>query len=391
MQQNLFRFSLPAGLIACAATFATYGLLTGPLGASVAQARTGAAVVLFAVATLIVAMASRPLTVMRSGLIAALCAAFAATLGWPVLRKFFALEPLGAAMWSGVAIVGTAAVCLVLWSLFNPKQWTPRHAAETQPPAQTIVTWLLSRTTPKWFLVSAAALVLGGTWLFFGMLEDVISGDPLVVVDAKVHDAIQSLRTPVVDRFMVGLTELGDVQVVIPVILIALGWFIAHRLWRTAIYWLAAVGVAEALVKVIKLTLHRHRPGGLYAGIEQFSFPSAHATLSVVVYGFLAFLLAAGAPQRFRLVIGSATAVLIGAIGSSRIYLGAHWMSDVLAGFSFGTAWTAALAISYLYQGREDIRPGRLAAAVLAAFAIAATVHVAANHEADLVRYAAPR
>ena len=105
----------------------------------------------------------------------------------------------------------------------------------------------------------------------------------------------------------------------------------------------------------------------------------------------LAFLLAAGAPQRFRLVIGSATAVLIGAIGSSRIYLGAHWMSDVLAGFSFGTAWTAALAISYLYQGREAIRPGRLAVAVLAAFAIAATVHVAANHEADLVRYAAPR
>jgi hypothetical protein len=66
-------------------------------------------------------------------------------------------------------------------------------------------------------------------------------------------------------------------------------------------------------------------------------------------------------------------------------------MSDVLAGFSFGTAWIAALAISYLYQGREAIRPGRLAVAVLAAFAIAATGHVAANHAADLVLYAAPQ
>ena len=391
--ERVLRFSLPAGFIAGAATFATYWLLTGPLGTSIAQARTGAAVVLFAVATLIVAMASRPLTVMRSALIAAVCAAFAVTLGWPVSRRFFALEPLGAAMWGGVAVIGAAAGCLVLWSLINPKRWTPRHYAKTQPQAQaqTIVTWFLSRTTPKWFLVSASLLVLGGTWLFFGILEDVISGDPLVVVDAMVHDAIQSLRTPVVDRIMVGLTELGDVQVVLPVVLVALGWFIAHRLWRTAIYWLAAVGVAEALVKVIKLTLHRHRPGAWYAGVEQFSFPSGHATLSMVIYGFLAFLLAAGAPQRFRVVIGSAAAILIGAIGSSRIYLGAHWMSDVVAGFSFGTAWIAALAISYLYQGREVIRPGRLAVVVLAAFAIAATVHVAANHEADLVLYTAPR
>lgn len=127
------------------------------------------------------------------------------------------------------------------------------------------------------------------------------------------------------------------------------------------------------------------------AGVEQFSFSSAHATLSVVVYGFLAFLLAAGAPQRFRVVSGSVAVILIGAIASSRIYLGAHWMSDVLAGLSFGTAWIATLAVSYLYQGREPLRTGRLAVAVPAAFAIAATVHVAANHEADQVLYSAPR
>lgn len=240
-------------------------------------------------------------------------------------------------------------------------------------------------------MVPAALLVLGGTWLFFGILQDVISADPLVVVDAMVHQAIQSRRTLVVDRFMVGLTELGDVQVWIPVVLVALVWFIAHRLWRTAIYWLVAVGVAEALVKLIKLTLHRHRPSALYAGIEQFSFPSGHATMSVVVYGFLAFLLAAGTPPRLRVIIGSAAVMLIGAIAFSRIYLGAHWMSDVLAGLSFGAAWIAALAISYLNQGREPLRAGRLAVAVVAALAIAATVHVTASYQADWVRYTAVR
>jgi cation-transporting ATPase E/undecaprenyl-diphosphatase len=196
------------------------------------------------------------------------------------------------------------------------------------------------------------------------------------------------MRTPSGDSFFVAVTELGDVQVVLPVILVALGWFITHRFWRTAIYWLAAVGVAEALVKVIKLALHRPRPGASYAGIEQFSFPSGHATLTVVVYGFFAFLLCVQAPRRLRVFIATATALLIGAIAWSRLYLGAHWMSDVLGGLSFGTAWIAALAVAYLYQRREALNTRSLATAVLVTFAVAATVHVATSHAVDLVRYA---
>jgi cation-transporting ATPase E len=385
--ERVLRFSVPAGFIAAAATFAAYSVLGGALGASVAQARTGAAVALFAIATLIVAMAARPLTDMRSGLIAAICAAFAVTLGLPVLRRFFALEPLSAAMWTGVVGIVAAAGCLVLWSAFIPGRWKPHPSTRPRPKMRAILTWMLSRKSAKWFLVSAATLVLGGSWLFLGILEDVISGDPLVVVDALVHESIRSLRTPGGDRFMVAVTELGDVQVVLPVVMVALGWFIAHRLWRTAIYWLTAVGVAEALVKVIKLALHRQRPGALYVGVEQFSFPSGHATLSVVVYGFLAFLLSSGVPPRLRVFIVSVAMVLIGAVASSRLYLGAHWMSDVLAGLSFGTAWIAALAVAYLYQRREPLRTGHFATAVLATFVIAATVHVATSHGADVVRY----
>lgn len=386
--ERVLHFSLPAGFIAAVATFTSYALLGSFLDASAAQARTGATVALFAVATLIVAMVARPFTVARAGLIASVCAAFAVTLVLTSLRRFFSLEPLGAAMWVGVVGVVAAAACLIIWSLFKPWRGRPRPSTQTRPKVRDVLTWFLHRTTPKWFLVSAAVLVLGGSWLFLGIMEDVISGDPLVVADAKVHTAIQSLRTPGGDRFMVALTELGDVQVLLPVILVVLGWFIAHRLWRTAIYWLAAVGVAEALVKVIQLALHRHRPGALYAGAEQFSFPSGHATLSVVVYGFLAFLLAVGAPQRLRAAIGYLAVILIGAVAASRLYLGVHWMSDVLAALSFGTAWIASLAVAYLYQRREPIRTGRFAIAVLTAFALAATVHVATSHAVDLIRYA---
>ncbi len=384
---RVLRFSLPAGFVAAAATFATYTLLGTSLSASPAQASTGAAVVLFAVATLIVAMVARPITIMRFGLIASICAGFAVALGLPFLRRFFELEPLGAAMWAGVLGIAGLAGSLLFWGFIRPRRGKPQRIVRSRSEMQTLLTGFLSQIRPKRFLAFAVVLVLGGSWLFLGVLEDVISGDPLLLVDARVHETLRSLRTPGGDRFMVAVTELGDVQVLLPVILVALGWFIAHRLWRTAIYWLLAVGVAETLVKVIKLTLQRDRPGALYVGIEQFSFPSGHATLSVVVYGFLAFLLAAEAPQRRRVLIGSAASLLIGAIASSRLYLGAHWMSDVLAGLSFGTAWVATLAIAYWYRHREPLRAARFAMAVVTAFAVAATVHAAISYTSDLVRY----
>lgn len=169
------------------------------------------------------------------------------------------------------------------------------------------------------------------------------------------------------DQFMVGFTELGDAEVLVPVILFVLAWFVLRRLWQTALYWLAAIGVAELPVKVLKFALHRPRPGLFYGGVEQFSFPSSHATLSVVVYGFLAVLLyrEKGASQRKAIVFVAAS--LIALIAISRLYLGAHWLSDVLGGLSFGAAWVAALvAITLL---------------------IAGSAHIATRHASDVLRY----
>lgn len=240
-----------------------------------------------------------------------------------------------------------------------------------------VVAWLMKRETPKWFLAGAAVLVLGGAWLFLGILEDVVTGDPLVQVDLLVHDIVRGLRTADVDRFFVAVTGLGDVQVVGPVSVVVLLWFLGHRYWLAAGYWLFAIGVAEGLVKVIKLALNRPRPGTLYSGIDQFSFPSGHATLSVVVYGFLAVLLAEQASNRLRFVIVSAAALLVGGIALSRIYLGAHWMSDVVAGLSFGSAWVAALSIDYLYRRHAAFPTGGLAVVALATLVTAAAIHLA--------------
>ena len=79
-----------------------------------------------------------------------------------------------------------------------------------------VFAWLTRPETPKWFLVSAALLVLGSAWLFLGILEDVVTGDPLVQVDVLVHDTVQTLRTAGADRFFAAVTELRDLQVVGP-------------------------------------------------------------------------------------------------------------------------------------------------------------------------------
>lgn len=234
----------------------------------------------------------------------------------------------------------------------------------------------------------AALLILGSAWLFLGVLEDVATGDPLVEVDVIVHGVLQQLRTPWMDSAMVAATALGDVQVLLPVILAALAWFVWHRLWRTSLYWLLAVGMAEVLVKVLKVALHRARPGLFYDGVERFAFPSSHATLSVVAYGFLAFLICRKQRAPVRLLIAATAAVGIALIALSRLYLGVHWASDVIAGASFGLAWTGALAMAYSYRTDDDIKPNRLAAVVLAALLLSGTRHIMQSHTRDLVRYA---
>lgn len=260
----------------------------------------------------------------------------------------------------------------------NERRWTSRD----------VLFWLLSNESPRWFVFVAAIVVVGSTWLFFGVLEDVVTHDPLVDVDVVVYRFLQSVRTRPMDSIMVALTELGDSQVLFPVILLVLVWFAIHRLWLTAAYWLVAVGVAELLTKVLKFVLHRQRPGVLYLGIEEFSFPSGHATMSVVVYGFLAILLCRYLHFRQRRPVAMVAIILVTLIAISRLYLGAHWLSDVLGGLAFGTAWISLLAIAHAYESREDVRAQRLAIFFAVILLFFGSIHIAKYHDIDLSRYA---
>jgi membrane-associated phospholipid phosphatase len=238
------------------------------------------------------------------------------------------------------------------------------------------------------FPLVAAIVILGSALLFLDTLEDVISHARLVEVDVVVHDTLLKLRTRSMDSLMVAVTEVGDVQVILPVIVASLAWFVWHRLWQTSLYWLAAVGWAELLVRVVKFALHRPRPTLYYEGAERYSFPSSHATMSVVVYGFLVFLVCRKQPVGFRTTIVLTAALVVSLIAFSRLYLGVHWLSDVVAGMSFGLAWVGSLAMAYTYRAHENVRPNQLSILLIATVLLSGTWHILHDHRRDSLRYA---
>ena len=162
-------------------------------------------------------------------------------------------------------------------------------------------------------------------------------------LDTSILLAIQKLHTPLLDRIMLGITSLGDPTVLL-LISLGLGFGLRYhnRRFQATTLGIAASG-AIALNCLLKLVFGRARPALwdrlIHVGLH--SFPSGHAMVSIVIYGFIGYILAKQFPQ-WRGRIFALTFVLILAIGFSRLYLGVHWPTDVVAGYAAGLVWLIA-------------------------------------------------
>lgn len=240
-------------------------------------------------------------------------------------------------------------------------------------------------------LALLGVVLAAAAWTFFGVLEDVVSGDPLVRADTAIYNMLQGLRSLVADRVMIAVTELGGVTVTGAVVAAVLAWLLWRRAWHAAAYWIAAATGAGLIGLVIKAALHRARPAPFYTGWDAFSFPSGHATTSAAVYGFLAILLAYDTRPVKQVLAAVLAALMVALIGFSRLYLGAHWFSDVVGGIAFGTAWIALLAIAYVRHDPPRLPHLPLAALVFVTITVVGGVQIARKMPSDLTRYAAHR
>lgn len=235
--------------------------------------------------------------------------------------------------------------------------------------------------------VLAGLLIIGGVG-FAVVLEDLTSGAPLVRADAAIFNALQSLRSPWADSLMVAITELGDAKVAVPVAIAGFLWLAWRRAWPDAVYWVCAIAFAQLFATVLKVALHTPRPmPDLYHGWSAFSFPSGHAAVNGVLYGFLAVMVTRQAGLAIRSAIVGGILLLVGLIALSRLYLGAHWFSDVAGGLGIGAAWVGLLGIAYIRHRPAEGQTRGLLAVTALVLVVAGTINIWLSHAADLARY----
>jgi len=243
---------------------------------------------------------------------------------------------------------------------------------------------------PDWHVLAVLGLtLLGSAWLFFDIMEDIVIDDTLVPLDTNTFMALRDLRTTGWDAVMIGITELGDTSVAWAMTIIVALWLAHQKAWRTLAYWIIAIGGGSLINTVIKSALQRARPTELYLnGPSAFSFPSGHSTVNAVLYGFLAILVMRQIAPIWRAPVAIGTGTLIASIAFSRLYLGAHWLSDVAGGLAFGAMWLALLTLVYMYHRAENVQPIKLLVIAGTTLIVAGSVNIALNHAHDTQRYA---
>lgn len=160
------------------------------------------------------------------------------------------------------------------------------------------------------------------------------------------------------------LTSLGGISVLTLFAVIVIGMLVLLRKRLSAVLLVVGLAGGVALSEGLKAVFERERPPLDYQAVETInaSFPSGHALLSTVFYLTLGVMLTRAFPQRGlkAFVLGSAMVIAL-LIGLTRIYLGAHWASDVFAGWCAGAAWAMSLwLVAYAIERRQKVRHAAL-------------------------------
>jgi undecaprenyl-diphosphatase len=194
--------------------------------------------------------------------------------------------------------------------------------------------------------------------LMVWIAQEVLKGDT-VWFDERVREIVNRQAAPWLTALMQAITLFGSVRflffagTLLMIVLAAAKW---RREW---VLLVTTMGGASLLNVTLKLSFQRTRPSPFFGTDlpSSFSFPSGHALLSLCFYWILAHI--AASRQRSAWVRGglwSAASLLIGAIGFSRIYLGVHYPTDVLAAFAAGSVWIGFIVVADCLNARDNLR-----------------------------------
>jgi len=271
---------------------------------------------------------------------------FGASLGLAaeVAGRLVVLLVLATAMaWLGFWLIGSLIRVLQPHAaslLMNTLEWSRNH-----PLIRPLAGSLLDPDHPEARGLAILSILFFITlWLLLVVSGQVLHGRFLAGIDAYVLHTMEHLRTPWADTAMVFITQFGSQLLLGSVLAGSMAWLFWMHCSKAAWHWLAAFLSTGLLTWLLKITVRSNRPATLTDG---YSFPSAHTSMSLAFYGFLALMIARELPVQRRWLPYSVAGLVVASIGFSRLYLGAHWFSDVLAGLSLGIIWVALMGIAY--------------------------------------------
>jgi undecaprenyl-diphosphatase len=209
----------------------------------------------------------------------------------------------------------------------------------------------------------AVAIVLV-TVPFATLVFQVVAKGPLTRLDGSVANRLNAWvhNSPTAVRVLDVITNIGKPITLFVVVTAAVIYLLRRRRIRLALYLVVTSVVGGLVDTAVKVLVDRPRPvvDHPIASALGKSFPSGHAMSSTVTYGALALVFLPVLPRRWRPVALCAVVVLVLAIGTSRLFLGVHFVSDVIGGFVLGLAWlaasTAAFSIWRTEQGKEPVQ-----------------------------------
>lgn len=297
---------------------------------------------------------------------AVLWATLYVTLGYAAGRSYKRVAD--AAEGAGYVLLGVVAVIVVIAAA---ARWAANHQERVQSVGRRIAAFPPATLLRRYFrgpmrfvrgrfriddafglsLTLGFLALIASAWALYAVASGVAERSDFVDVDLTVTRTLAEHRVDWMTDAARWVTDLGSMALLGPLVAVAaLAWLVRTGRWGVAMFLAVAIVGAAVANELVKDLIERARPPARFHadGADGFAFPSGHTAQAVVTYGALAYLL--GSVIRSwpgRVVIWTLAVLVSLVVGFTRIYLGVHWMSDVLAGLALGTAWLAFVITAF--------------------------------------------
>lgn len=219
------------------------------------------------------------------------------------------------------------------------------------------------RNHPAWPLALGGLLIAGAIGVFADLAEDVHTADHITIVDLQLANWLHAHAAPQLTRVMLAVSMLHD-MVAISLLTVLLALFLrgrGERDWLVSLLLVIPGGMA--LNTLLKHAFARARPHFIdpIVTLPTYSFPSGHVAGSTLFYGFVAaWLISRTNALAWQVVIVVGALLMVSLVAASRIYLGAHFLSDVVAAFFESFAWLGLCLLGkHVIHARAATRAGR--------------------------------